>query len=174
MAQLEQLINNMPRALYIALRTEEIRAEGRRNAFIFVQEAEGNPAAIQKEIAWYDRVFADPSMTVQGQPFAPDTSVRRHADGFVIGLRDALQMVSLSDKSIAWHKEEVKTEGRRDAFEFALKCQGDVVQIKAEIAKSETALAELSNANEHLHAEGYLSGLRDALKILQANQPNGH
>jgi len=173
MTQPTQSENRLIQPLRFALRREGTWAEGRRRAFEFANENQYATAPICAAIQWYEEIFVDPSATQQGQPFAPNTSVRLLAEGYLKGLKDVLNMI-LRGISINMIQEEEKTaEGRRDAFDFTLQIQGDELVLKAEIARHEAASANASNAHERARAAGYLAGLNDALKIIQGAQTNG-
>ena len=72
-------------------------------------------------------------------------------------------------------REELIAQGRCDAFAFVKECRGDVTCIKEKLAWYEDLIANPSddwkgplspNASVRLHKDGYVAGLRDALKIL--------
>ena len=72
------------------------------------------------------------------------------------------------------------SEGRSDAFAFAVKCHADVSRIQAEIESEETSIRETlaspsfgsSNpmtpgASPRIYRDAYLAGLREALALIQ-------
>ncbi len=77
---------------------------------------------------------------------------------------------------LAFFREQMMAQGRYDAFLFALNCHGDVMQLTAEIAWYDSLLNNPSNivqgqpyspnTSVRLRADGYLAGLKDAVKIL--------
>jgi hypothetical protein len=82
---------------------------------------------------------------------------------------------------VALRREELLSQGRHDAFLFVLARKGDVACVRAEIQATEEKLANppdhlkamvKPNASPRVHQDGYLAGLRDALKIL-TQPPNG-
>lgn len=90
-----------------------------------------------------------------------------------------------SNHQSALRQEKNWAEGRADAFQFALNCQGDPLRLQAEIKYYQRELSDPESTASHkplapkmsvrLHVEGYLLGLQDALKIiLESDQRNGH
>ena len=86
--------------------------------------------------------------------------------------------------SLELRREEMLTQGRSDAFRFVHEHSGDVAQIQSEIEKFEDYVANppqslrramSPNTTVRLHAEGYIPGLKDALRIVldgKANAPS--
>lgn len=73
-------------------------------------------------------------------------------------------------------REELLSQGRHDAFLFALECKGDVARLYAEIQETETTIAHppdhlkgpmSPNASPRVYKDGYLAGLKDALRIIE-------
>lgn len=189
------LESTLPKPLRYLLRTEEIRAEGRREAFQFALDRQGDRSCIEAEIKWYEDWFADPADAMPGMPLTPGTSVRRHAEGHLVGLKDALTMIAQGAQMDAIQHEISRAEGRREAFQFALESNGDLQRIQSEIVSCQDELSNLkstlqvlrrthlragspsgcgvgqdkplaSNTSVRPHAEGYLAGLQDALHSL--------
>ena len=97
--QAELITNDWPSAIQIALFREEMLAEGRYNAFVFVSKCRGDIACVQEKIAWYEDVLSDTNVKEKGHPFALNTSVRLHAEGFLAGLKDALEILTTNGES---------------------------------------------------------------------------
>lgn len=77
----------------------------------------------------------------------------------------------------ALRHEALATEGRHDAFQFALTCNGDLARITAELADKTVLVASFEDqgpmkpgAGPRTYREGYLAGLRDVIAIVQAMQ----
>lgn len=69
--------------------------------------------------------------------------------------------------------EALLADGRSDAFAFALKCDGDLAQLRKQIQEIEEMMSDLRmlrgpmapDSGPRIYREGYLSGLKDALAI---------
>jgi hypothetical protein len=85
---------------------------------------------------------------------------------------------------VSLRREELLSQGRHNAFLFALKCKGDVACLRAEIQATEEKIANppehlkgpmAPNASPRVYQDGYLAGLKDALKLLtQATNGSAH
>ncbi len=95
----EEQLKHLPPPIIWALFREKMLAQGRLDAFSFVQECEGQVACIKERLEWYEAKLSDPAATAKGQPYAPHSSVRLHADGHLAGLRDALKPLEQADGS---------------------------------------------------------------------------
>lgn len=80
----------------------------------------------------------------------------------------------------ALRHEALTAEGCHDAFQFALAYKGDLARITAELAEKEALLASFEDqgpmqpgAGPRIYRDGYLTGLRDAVAIVQAMQRQG-
>jgi len=65
--------------------------------------------------------------------------------------------------------------GRLDAFKFAIECEGDIAKLQEKLRDSEDILANppdpleramKPNAGPGIYKEGYIEGLREAIKLL--------
>jgi hypothetical protein len=86
-------------------------------------------------------------------------------------------LVDWSEVRFTLTREILTASGRRDAFQFALDCQGDLARLLDEITDNEHAIAhptpalrEAMNetASPRIYKEGYLAGLRDAYELIVA------
>jgi hypothetical protein len=75
------------------------------------------------------------------------------------------------------------SEGRMDAFTFAVQCHADVSSIETEIKERDALMAELladfpkngpmsPGASPRIYREAYLAGLREALALIQGMSAN--
>lgn len=77
--------------------------------------------------------------------------------------------------SALW-KEALSTDGRSDAFAFALECDGDLPQLHDKLQEIEEMMADpamlkgpLAPGNgPRIYRDGYLAGLKEAIAILSA------
>ncbi len=192
----ETTIPKLALGLRLVLRREEMFAQGRCDAFSFAMEHRGDASDIQAEIETFEDYVTNPPEALR-RAMSPNTSVREHANGYIPGLKEALQIVlegrasapsngeasnvglpePLADRL---NYEQTVSKGRSDAFLFARKCQGHIGVLRAAIVESEefpsqasgTVKPDLSQRfSRRFYEEGYLSGLKDAVKILlQAEQ----
>ena len=94
----EESLKNLPSHVIWALFREKMLAEGRYNAFVFLEECKGDIACVKERIHWYENKLADPAAIAKGQPYAPNTSVRLHADGHLAGLKDILKILAQAER----------------------------------------------------------------------------
>jgi len=91
---------HLPSEVRAQLFREELMAQGRYDAFVFVQqECEGDVARVKEKIKWYEDLLNARANTDAGQPFAPNTSVRLHKEGFLPGLKDALEILLQAEEN---------------------------------------------------------------------------
>jgi len=88
----ERGAEDFPLELEAALRHERLLAEGRQDAFVFGGEARGDAEAVQAEIESVEEQIANPPESLRGA-LAPGASRRVYLDGYLQGLRDALQII---------------------------------------------------------------------------------
>ncbi len=70
--------------------------------------------------------------------------------------------------------EALRTNGRSDAFAFALKCDGDLPQLQREIQEIEEMMSDprmqtgpmAPGHGPRIYREAYLEGLREALGVI--------
>lgn len=93
---MKKLLSIYPPQIIWALYREKMLAQGRYDAFLFVQECKGDVALIQEKLTEYEDMIAHPT-GIWVQALALDTSVRLHKDGFVAGLRDALRILTQTE-----------------------------------------------------------------------------
>jgi hypothetical protein len=80
-------------------------------------------------------------------------------------------------RSSLW-REKWLAQGRSEAFEFALEHKGDLTELRARVQEIEEYLADpvLTNGplaprtSSRVHREGYLAGLREAIRLICDNQ----
>jgi hypothetical protein len=76
-----------------ALRQAMFFAEGRYSAFVFASDCKGDIAQLEAEIREAENSIAEGlSRTPQGS-MAPGMSPRIYKDGYLAGLREAIQMI---------------------------------------------------------------------------------
>ena len=83
----------------------------------------------------------------------------------------------------ALRREEWLAEGRLNAFQFAIACQGDLKRILDEIRAREEAIAELAaeypngpmapGASPRIYRDAYLTALREAAEIVKRFSEGG-
>lgn len=76
------------------LNTEAYRIEGRLTAYRFALECDADVERIKQEIEQFEARLQDPEAAAKGKPFAPNTSVRLHAEGYVPALREIMRMIA--------------------------------------------------------------------------------
>jgi hypothetical protein len=94
----EEQLKHLPRDIIGALYREKLLAQGRYDAFVFVQESRGNIACLKEKIAWYEELMTNPPDDWKG-PMSPGSSVRLHKEGYLPGLKDALKILEQADGS---------------------------------------------------------------------------
>lgn len=80
-------------------------------------------------------------------------------------------------RSSLW-REKWLAQGRSEAFEFALEQQGDLTELSARAQEIEEYLADpvltsgplAPRTSSRVHREGYLAGLREAIRLILDNQ----
>jgi len=77
---------------------------------------------------------------------------------------------------VGLRREELLSQGRHDAFVFALECKGNVSCLCVRIHDTEETIANppehlkgpmKPNASPRVYKDGYLAGLKDALRIVE-------
>ncbi len=94
----EESLSHLPERVRFALRRERLMAQGRYDAFVFVQECRGDIACLKEKIHWYKELMSNPPDDWKG-PMSPDSSVRMHKDGYLPGLQDALNILLQAEQS---------------------------------------------------------------------------
>ncbi len=94
----EEALSHVPERVRFALRRERLKAQGRYDAFVFVQECGGDIARLKETIEWYEELMTNPPGDWKG-PMAPNTSVRLHKEGYLPGLKDALKILLQAEES---------------------------------------------------------------------------
>lgn len=77
--------------------------------------------------------------------------------------------------SALW-REALLADGRSDAFEFALKCEGDLIQLRDQVQETQELMSDpdmlkgpLAPGNgPRIYREGYLAGLKEAIDIVSS------
>lgn len=87
------------------------------------------------------------------------------------------QIPPLSELEYALRREEWLAEGRLNAFQFAIACQGDLDCILDEIRAREEVVAKLAadypkgpmapGASPRIYRDAYLAGLREACDLIR-------
>jgi len=85
--------NDWPIEILVSLRREELLSQGRHNAFLFVLKCKGDVACLRAEIQATEEKIANPPDHLKG-PMAPNASPRVYKDGYLGGLKDALQILT--------------------------------------------------------------------------------
>jgi hypothetical protein len=73
-------------------------------------------------------------------------------------------------------RQALLADGRSDAFEFALRCDGDLTQLKSQVREIQRLMSDpdmlkgpLASGNgPRIYREGYLVGLKEAINIVSA------
>jgi hypothetical protein len=103
--------------------------------------------------------------------------------GYQSGLKRATQLVSaatpleaLTKKVSVLHRQAFRSDGRKDALQFALEKQANLSDLQVEIERVEEVISRglvrdphgsmSPNASPRLYRDGYISGLREAIEII--------
>ena len=78
-------------------------------------------------------------------------------------------------------RQALLADGRRDAFEFALKCDGDLAQLKSQVREIQRLMSDpdmlkgpMAPGNgPRIYREGYLAGLKEAMNMVSAATVGG-
>ncbi len=73
-------------------------------------------------------------------------------------------------------REALLADGRSDAFEFALQCEGDLVQLRDQAQETQELMSDpdmlkgpmAPGSGPRIYREGYLVGLNEAISIISA------
>ena len=114
----------------------------------------------------------------------PGASPRLFKDGFLKGLEDVIELITSEGATAAAGydttveplllSEMKQTEGRADAFDFALRSRASITELQARIRETEELLSTLPAerteapraAKPRLFYDSYLQGLTDAVRII--------
>jgi hypothetical protein len=81
-----------------------------------------------------------------------------------------------TDALVALRREKLLAEGRHDAFIFVFECQCNAQRLRQQIRETEETIANppehlkgpmKPNASPRVYKDGYLAGLKDALRIVE-------
>jgi hypothetical protein len=80
-----------------AIRKEMFFAEGRYSAFVFASECKGDLSQLKAEIQQTEILIAEGLSSNPSGSMSPGMSPRIYRDGYLAGLKDAVQIVSRHD-----------------------------------------------------------------------------
>lgn len=78
-----------------SLRREMFFAEGRYNAFVFASECKGNLSQLETEIRQTEESITEGLLRNPNGSMLPGMSPRIYKDGYLAGLKEAIQIVSV-------------------------------------------------------------------------------
>lgn len=172
-----------------ALRYEQAIIEGKFHAFQFAHKCQGDLIRLSLKIEQIESIIAGFHKNGRSGTTFPITAlVRCYQEGFLTGLREAVETVMLAKSRQSrlpfWpdSSQQVESdlsrrllamEGRFDAFSFAVACGGDLVRLERKVKKTRPLTGDLpanDDADTAVYHRSYLAGLRRVIAVITQTQ----